>query len=280
MECYFNKRRLITNRCGRHVVERTDVAAWNKDGDYCLYRPGSSLPGKWSSVCSCSHAMKDVEAGYDHEWLRGEIFKRHPYGHWCPNRRSFVTHRTDADCVNDQNYLANHLVHVSFKPYDHTYYELESDPPSYGLRPVNYTWGYENGMQQNVFHCPMVDRISEWKNDLPVGAVKVTYFLNGSLNCIRKQKMQRCVGSSKLHILLQSAMMRSVARIWKPLGKTYLERKWNWYYEVLFDLEDPIPRNIVISRNDYAFMFCVIVSGCPLEVKMIIQLVMSRFFGF
>ena len=105
MECYFNKRRLITNRCGRRVVERTDVAAWNKDGDYCLYRPGSSLPGKWSNVCSCSHPMKDVEAGYDHEWLRGEIFKPHPYGHWCPNRRSFVTHHTGFDCVDNQNYF-------------------------------------------------------------------------------------------------------------------------------------------------------------------------------
>ena len=108
----------------------------------------------------------------------------------------------------------------------------------------------------------------------------MTYFLNGSLNRIQKQNMKRCVGSSKLHILLQSAMIRSVARIWKPLGKTYLKLKWNWYYQVLFDLDDSIPRNIIISRNDCAAMFCVIVSGCLLEVKIIIRLVMCMFFCF
>ena len=169
MECYFNKRRLITSRCGRHFLERNDVAAWNKDGDYCLYGPGSSLPGNWSNFCDCSHYMKDIEAGYDHKWLRGEIFKPHPYGHWCPNRRSFTTHcGGGGDSVDSDNYLANHLVHVLFKPYDYTYYKLESEEPRYGLRPVNFTCGYENGMQQNIFHYPMVDRISEWKKDLPV----------------------------------------------------------------------------------------------------------------
>ena len=72
--------------------------------------------------------------------------------------------------------------------------------------------------------------------------------------------------------------MRSVKRIWKPDGKKYLERKWDWYYEVLFDVDDEIPSNI-IPRKDYARMFCYIVSECSLEVKMIINLVMNRFFG-